>query len=192
MIDLWVEFAKALFILFPAYAANGFPPLARGKIPIDLKKKWLYLYGETGNGKTYTSVIGAIFTLLQMKSVAFYTEDELMFILRYDRDKAPDVLNECKKSDLFILDDFGKDKSSDFANTMLFSILNYRERCNKKTIVTSNELTDYKTCEEHLKPLASRIEANSIIKCFTMKIRNLKQVMPPEEKKAGPWDIRAG
>ena len=40
MIDLWVEFVKALIILFPAYAANGFPPLANGKRPIDMKKSF--------------------------------------------------------------------------------------------------------------------------------------------------------
>ena len=52
MIDLWVEFIKALLILFPAYAANGFPPLARGKKSIDMGKN---LFGNRlfGDGKTY-------------------------------------------------------------------------------------------------------------------------------------------
>lgn len=52
MIDLGVEFIKALLILFPAYAANGFPPLARGKKPIDMGKK---LLGNRifGDGKTF-------------------------------------------------------------------------------------------------------------------------------------------
>jgi CDP-2,3-bis-(O-geranylgeranyl)-sn-glycerol synthase len=52
MIDLWVEFIKALLILFPAYAANGFPPLANGKRPIDMKKSFR---GNRifGDGKTF-------------------------------------------------------------------------------------------------------------------------------------------
>lgn len=52
MIDLWIEFIKALLLLFPAYAANGFPPLAKGKRPIDLGKK---LFGNRifGDGKTF-------------------------------------------------------------------------------------------------------------------------------------------
>ncbi|MBU5557497.1 MAG: CDP-2,3-bis-(O-geranylgeranyl)-sn-glycerol synthase [Candidatus Aenigmatarchaeota archaeon] len=33
--DIWVELVGALWLLIPAYAANGWPPLARGKIPID-------------------------------------------------------------------------------------------------------------------------------------------------------------
>ena len=36
----WVQFVFAWWILFPAYAANVFPPLARGKVPIDTGKKW--------------------------------------------------------------------------------------------------------------------------------------------------------
>jgi len=52
MVDLFVEFVKSLLIIFPAYAANGFPVLARGKKPIDLGKK---LLGNRifGDGKTF-------------------------------------------------------------------------------------------------------------------------------------------
>ena len=40
MVDFLAEFIKTLLILFPAYAANGFPPLAKGKRPIDMNRKW--------------------------------------------------------------------------------------------------------------------------------------------------------
>ncbi|MBN2203365.1 MAG: CDP-2,3-bis-(O-geranylgeranyl)-sn-glycerol synthase [Candidatus Aenigmarchaeota archaeon] len=51
MVDLWIEFVKSLIILFPAFAANAFPPLAKGKRPIDFGKS---LFGNRifGNGKT--------------------------------------------------------------------------------------------------------------------------------------------
>ncbi|MEM5778276.1 MAG: CDP-2,3-bis-(O-geranylgeranyl)-sn-glycerol synthase [Candidatus Aenigmatarchaeota archaeon] len=51
--DLLVELVKALLILFPAYAANGFPPLARGKLPIDFNKKWFDGNRILGDGKTF-------------------------------------------------------------------------------------------------------------------------------------------
>lgn len=35
----WVQFVFAWWILFPAYAANVFPPLAKGKVPIDFGRK---------------------------------------------------------------------------------------------------------------------------------------------------------
>jgi CDP-2,3-bis-(O-geranylgeranyl)-sn-glycerol synthase len=50
--DLWFELVKAMFILLPAYAANGFPPLARGILPIDFKRKWLDENRILGDGKT--------------------------------------------------------------------------------------------------------------------------------------------
>jgi CDP-2,3-bis-(O-geranylgeranyl)-sn-glycerol synthase len=56
MVDLWVEFVKALLILFPAFTANAFPPLAMGKRPIDFGKK---LFGKRifGDGKTIEGFI---------------------------------------------------------------------------------------------------------------------------------------
>jgi CDP-2,3-bis-(O-geranylgeranyl)-sn-glycerol synthase len=53
MVDLFVEFAKALLIILPAYAANGFPPLARGHRPIDMKRNWLDKNRIFGDGKTF-------------------------------------------------------------------------------------------------------------------------------------------
>ena len=52
MVDLWIEFVKSLLIIFPAYAANGFPPLARGKRSIDFKKNWFDKNRIFGDGKT--------------------------------------------------------------------------------------------------------------------------------------------
>jgi CDP-2,3-bis-(O-geranylgeranyl)-sn-glycerol synthase len=61
MVDLWVEFVKALLIIFPAYAANGFPPLARGHRPIDLKIKWIDGNRIFGNGKTIEGTVFGLF-----------------------------------------------------------------------------------------------------------------------------------
>lgn len=52
MVDIWVEFVKALFILFPAYAANVFPPLAQGKHPIDFGRRLKDGQRIFGDGKT--------------------------------------------------------------------------------------------------------------------------------------------
>ncbi len=53
MPDLFVEFVRALWILFPAYAANGFPPLARGRRPMDFGKKFFDGRRLLGDGKTW-------------------------------------------------------------------------------------------------------------------------------------------
>ena len=51
--DIFIEFVKSLIIIFPAYAANGFPPLARGKRPIDMGKNFFDKRRIFGDGKTY-------------------------------------------------------------------------------------------------------------------------------------------
>ena len=51
MVDLWVQFVFAWWILFPAYAANLFPPFAKGKLPIDLGAK-LVRHRLLGESKT--------------------------------------------------------------------------------------------------------------------------------------------
>lgn len=53
MVDWWVQFIKALWLLLPAYAANGFPPLARGKKPLDYKKNFFDGKRILGDGKTF-------------------------------------------------------------------------------------------------------------------------------------------
>jgi CDP-2,3-bis-(O-geranylgeranyl)-sn-glycerol synthase len=57
MVDLFVEFVKSLIIIFPAYAANGFPPLSRGKRPIDMGKNFFDKNRLFGDGKTYEGFI---------------------------------------------------------------------------------------------------------------------------------------
>jgi len=73
MVDWWVQFIKALWILFPAYAANGFPPLAGGKRPLDFKKNFIDGKRILGDGKTIEGtllgltigfLIGALETLV--------------------------------------------------------------------------------------------------------------------------------
>jgi CDP-2,3-bis-(O-geranylgeranyl)-sn-glycerol synthase len=61
MMDLLAEFVKALMIIFPAYAANGFPPIARGKRPVDMGRKWFDNNRILGDGKTYEGLAIGIF-----------------------------------------------------------------------------------------------------------------------------------
>ena len=50
---------QSFWFIAPAYAANGFPPLMRGKMPIDDRRKWR---GQRllGNGKTWEGLLGGI------------------------------------------------------------------------------------------------------------------------------------
>lgn len=53
MIDFLLEFWRALYFVISPYAANAFPPLARGKHPMDFGKKFLDGNRIFGDGKTW-------------------------------------------------------------------------------------------------------------------------------------------
>ena len=53
MVDWIKELVFALWILIPAYAANGFPPLAKGIYPIDFGKNFIDGRRWLGKGKTF-------------------------------------------------------------------------------------------------------------------------------------------
>ncbi|MFQ6009901.1 MAG: CDP-2,3-bis-(O-geranylgeranyl)-sn-glycerol synthase [Candidatus Aenigmatarchaeota archaeon] len=60
MVDLWVQFVFAWWILFPAYAANVFPPLVRGKIKLDENRKLKDGKRILGDGKTLEGIIAGV------------------------------------------------------------------------------------------------------------------------------------
>ena len=60
MADLWVQFVFAWWILFPAYAANVFPPLVKGRIRLDERRKMKDGKRVLGDGKTLEGMIAGI------------------------------------------------------------------------------------------------------------------------------------
>ena len=62
---------QSFWFIAPAYAANGFPPLMRGKIPIDKSKKFR---GERllGDGKTWEGLLGGIIFGVFVGSLQIY------------------------------------------------------------------------------------------------------------------------
>ncbi len=77
MVDLFVEFVKALLIILPAYAANGFPPLARGHRPIDMKRNWLDKNRIFGDGKTFEGLGFGLFAGFVIGALESYLYPDL-------------------------------------------------------------------------------------------------------------------
>lgn len=106
-----------------------------------LEKKWLFLSGTAGTGKTYASIICAKIALLQEKSVYFTSVTKLLSNLRPDESSPGmhSVLRKyCVHVDLLILDDIGHEKSSQWVREQLYLIINERWNNMKTTILTSN------------------------------------------------------
>lgn len=103
----------------------------------------MYIYGPTGSGKTHL-VVGILKELLQKGySGVFYNIVDLLDAIRSTYD--PQSLGQIKtqlESDLnkqiFILDDFGVQRTSPWVADRLYALINRRYQDCKTLIVTSN------------------------------------------------------
>ena len=129
-------------------------------------RNWLFLYGGTGSGKTYSAIIAAQIAMLREKSVFFVNTAELLDGLRpgseNDEMSLRDIyMAKAKKSDVLILDDIGHEKSSEWVREKLFLIVNDRWNKGKMTIFTSNY--DLERVKTSVSPAVySRIKGESL------------------------------
>ncbi|MBI4174820.1 MAG: CDP-2,3-bis-(O-geranylgeranyl)-sn-glycerol synthase [Candidatus Aenigmarchaeota archaeon] len=67
---------QSFWFVAPAYAANGFPPLMRGKMPIDGRRRFR---GQRllGDGKTWEGLIGGIVFGVFIGSLQIFGQDYL-------------------------------------------------------------------------------------------------------------------
>jgi DNA replication protein DnaC len=108
----------------------------------DHKPKNLFLYGETGVGKTFLSNCVAKELLDRSCSVIYFTAFQLFDILSkgvFDKDAdaiaAHQNIFDC---DLLIIDDLGTELSNSFTTSQLFLCVNERILRNKSTIISTN------------------------------------------------------
>ena len=98
----------------------------------------LFIYGDSGNGKTMLAVATA-HDLAAYYSVAVWSVVEWFEMIRttfniQNQTKRPDL----KGPEVLVLDDIGKSKASEFAYEELYNVVNYRWEQGKTTIFTSN------------------------------------------------------
>jgi len=74
MLDVYT-LVEVIWLVLPAYAANGLAPLARGKRPIDggrkLGKERVFGDGKTWEGFAFGTVVGVIVSVIQMLAFPF-------------------------------------------------------------------------------------------------------------------------
>lgn len=107
-------------------------------------RKWLLLFGETGNGKTHLTAAGANQLIAQGKAVIFLTEQDLFKRLDATKnfknnESFNEIMNACLEADLLVWDDFlsSQTLNKDERN-YIFQIVNGRERASKPIWFTSN------------------------------------------------------
>ena len=118
----------------------------------DSFKQSVFFHGSPGSGKTTLSVAMMIHDMIQSfttkenfhkgKTYLFVTAPQMIQDIKQTFKQSleveQEVLNRYKNVDFLILDDFGVEKTGDWAFSVLYLILTHRYEEDKQTIFTSN------------------------------------------------------
>ncbi len=129
---------------------------------------WLVLQGVTGCGKTHLAAAIANYRLQAGQPALFIVVPDFLDHLRstfspeskisYDQ-----LFESVKNTPLLILDDFGEQSTTPWAQEKLFQIINYRYSACLPTVVTTRLSTD-----EMDSPIASRFINSKVSMIFTI------------------------
>lgn len=104
---------------------------------------FLLIVGRPGTGKTHCAIGVAGEWIKEGKSVFYATASDLLDAIKATFESkdstSEDYLRPAKASSLFILDDLGNQPRTEWSDTILFNILNYRMMNKLATIITSNK-----------------------------------------------------
>lgn len=106
----------------------------------DFHAPWLVMYGPKGNGKTSQACEilkrGLAYRLGMFFTVCGYLEE-----VKYgwNHDDNIDVVSVARGTSLLVLDDFGKERMTEWTCSQLFELLDYRWSNRKATVITSND-----------------------------------------------------
>ena len=131
-------------------------------------KTSLVLAGKQGTGKTHLATAIAVEAMKNGQSALIASTPEMLDELRQAAFRNGDdffhMKLKYKTVSCLVLDDFGKQKSSDAGNDYLFQILDYRYRNGLQTILTTNAVCAEALCKpwdkDKILPLISRLLEN--------------------------------
>lgn len=111
-----------------------------------LRTGWVLLEGESGCGKTHLAAAIANESVNHGVPTLFITVPDLIDSLRFAYSDPETTfeqrLNEIRNASLLILDDFGTQNMTDWAQEKLFQIINYRYINKLATVITTNLMLD--------------------------------------------------
>src|SRR6266498_2962144 len=107
---------------------------------------WLLLRGGYGCGKTHLAAAIANFAVEIGVPTLFLTVPDLLDMLRFSYDSEDTTFeerfNEIRNASLLILDDFGTQNATGWAQEKLFQIINHRYINKLPTVITTNLILD--------------------------------------------------
>ena len=104
----------------------------------------VYIYGETGTGKTMLASIIANEAARRGRSVIFSSVPDLMADIRasFGSRQTAEIVEQVKDAQLLILDDLGAERATQWVGEQLFAIINARYSERRQTVITSNYAPD--------------------------------------------------
>jgi DNA replication protein DnaC len=107
---------------------------------------WLLLQGDYGTGKTHLAAAIANFTVSMGVPTLFITVPDLLDTLRFSYDdpdaRFEDRFAQIRSAPLLVMDDFGTQNATPWAQEKLFQIVNYRYVNHLPLVVTTNLMLD--------------------------------------------------
>jgi DNA replication protein DnaC len=108
--------------------------------------RWLVMWGERGNGKSHLCAAVANHLIATGRAALFITMPDLLASLRHAMDLQANTeqesysgrMNVFKTAPVLILDDLGAEGKSDWSDSVLFEVLDYRYRNRLPTMIVTN------------------------------------------------------
>ena len=139
----------------------------------------LFIYGESGLGKTHLSAAIAREVSEKGHSVVYDTAGHIFAQFEQQKftreEEADDHVERVLNCDLLILDDLGSEMTTSFVQSALYQIVNTRQMERRSTIISTN-LTPGELARRYTPQIASRIEGEYTLLPFAGEdIRKLKK-----------------
>lgn len=141
----------------------------------------IFLYGDTGVGKTFLSYCIARELLDSMHSVIYYSAFDLFDSFAKDTFSGSDITRGEKdyilNCDLLIIDDLGTELTNSFVASQFFLCINERILRKKSTVISTN-LTLSNFMDTYSERVFSRVSSNyTMIKLIGKDIRIQKKIL---------------
>lgn len=156
------------------------------RIAVDFAKSpegWLVLQGVTGCGKTHLAAAIANYRLQAGKPAKFEVVPDFLDHLRFtfspeSKVSYDELFEEVKNTPLLILDDFGEQSTTPWAQEKLYQVINYRYNARLATIITTRLTTD-----EMASPIASRFFDHQFSMVFEIRAPDYRTDATSSRKK---------
>jgi DNA replication protein DnaC len=157
------------------------------RLALDFAKSpdgWLVLQGVTGCGKTHLAVAIANYRLKEGQPVKFEVVPDFLDHLRLtfspeSQISYDELFEEVKNAPLLILDDFGEQSTTPWAQEKLYQVINHRYNARLPTIITTRYSLD-----EIDSPISSRLADPRISTLFNIIAPDYRTDATASRKKA--------